>query len=243
MLLAGAIVGFLAGDELSKFISPILYAVGAVAITATFVFSYNFLRASARIYSDQQREINSLKEQLKPTLQIEFKEDDDTFYYESPLFHELEELFDNRSSHKSIKYWRLCRIAVRNCSKTTSIENVEVKLTSIDPVPEKLKGKLPLHLHLMHDNTSPYKQRIDINPDSTQFVDIVEWIWDLEEKEPKFTIYHSVADIDANFPIGDYKIRIEVSGRNATCEPKSFHIGMRNKDGITNKLWMSESPL
>jgi len=110
MLLAGAVFGFLVGDEPRTFLSPILYACGAVLITAVCVFCYNFIYAPSRIYSDDQREINSLKEQLKPSLRIYFKEDDDTFFYESQWYYELEDLFDNRSGYKGLKYWRICRI-------------------------------------------------------------------------------------------------------------------------------------
>lgn len=237
VLFAGAIVGYFMGDAPHKLLTTLIYAFSASFLTGIAVFLWNLLRTPDRIYYEQQCEIRSLKDQLQPVLQIEFKEDD-SYFYESQWHHELEDLFDFGRGHKAIKYWRLCRIAVRNCSKTTGIDNVEVKLTSIDPVPERLKGKLPLYLHFMHDNTSPHKQSMDLNPGSRQFVDTVQWIWDLEEKEPKFMIYHSVADIDATFPIGDYTIRIEASGRNVTCEPKTFYIGMRNKDGGANKLWI-----
>jgi len=238
-----AAVGYVRGDMLSQILSPLVYGLGAAALIALAALSYNLLLAPARIYYEQQIAISALREQLKPTLQIEFKEDDDTFYHESQWFHELSDSLS--TSRKGLVYWRLCRIAIKNLSKSASIENVQVRLTSIEPTPKELKGKLPLHLRFMNDNVQPYKQSIDLNPNSVEFVDVVGWRWerDREMMQAKYFIYHSVAGIDADFPVDDYKITVEASGRNSTCKPKSFSIGMRNKDGTTNKLWMSESPL
>ena len=242
MIISAAIVGWYRGDEPNKFLNPIVYAAGAFAVTSIAVFVYNFLAAPGRIHSDQQKEIRSLSELVKPALRVHFSEDDNTFFYESQWFHELEDLF-NQQSARGLKYLRLCRIALINSSKAISAENVEVRLTSISPLPKELRGKLPLPLHFMNDNIQPYKQSKNLNPNATEYVDVIGWILDRQFKKSTFYVYHCVNDIDAQFPVGDYIITIEASAKNMICKPISLYIGMRNRDGKAFKLWMSERDL
>jgi hypothetical protein len=173
--LAGAIVGYATGGANSHIVNTLIYAVAAWLIVVVVVFFFNLSLSPGRIHFEQSREIISLKEQLKPALEIEFQEDEDRFYYDSPWSFELSDLFDSSRGFRANSYWRLCRLAVKNSSKSGSVENVEVKLTAVDPLPKELAGKLPLPLHFMNDNVQPYKQSKDINPNTTEFVDVVQW--------------------------------------------------------------------
>jgi hypothetical protein len=94
----------------------------------------------------------------------------------------------------------------------------------------------------MNDNVQPYRQSKNVNPNTIEFVDVVQWRLARETMKARFQIYHSVTGIEADFPVADYKFVIEASGRNAACDPKAFYVGMRNKDGEKNKIWMSETP-
>lgn len=246
VLLLGIIALFLLSGPNAAFDQLIYSCFG---IIGAFLLVYCFYRMLAPVKL-MERELSlrrklegekaALEEKLQPKLEIEHNENDPAYFHESPYFRSDTPLPDVLRSHgEELTDWRLCRIAVRNLSKSYTIRNVEVKLLHIEQCPAGLKGKLPLHLHFMHDNNSPFKHSIDINPGSRQFVDVITWSWEIPASgPPEFTINHSEVGLAANIPVDKYKLTIEVSANDAIAISKDFRVGMRNKDGSGNVIWM-----
>jgi hypothetical protein len=181
-----------------------------------------------------------LEDRLKPKLLIEYDEADSNSYHDSPLFHRpqpLHEIFDQPHDRKTVNCWRYCRLKLRNLSMVTA-ENVEVRLAAIEPFPDGLKGKLPLPLRFTHDNVPPYKRYKDINPDSYEFVDVIQQSWPEHGSAPYLVVQHSVDGVEGVFEVGEYRIKIEAAGRNVLCAPTYLNIGVKNKDGTGTKLWL-----
>ncbi len=139
--------------------------------------------------------------------------------------------------HRDLLHWRLCRISLKNLSKSKTIQNVEVKLTNIEPPAQRLQGRLPVHLRFMNDDSTPPKRRIDIHPNTKQFVDVIAWRVEVERGGPEFII-EAIEDVNKNIPVGDYKLTIEVSGQNARSSRKTFCVGMRNQSNDIPKIWI-----
>lgn len=195
--------------------------------------------------AERKKTIEPLKEQQKPELQIDFNENDESSFIESTNFDRrptarnlLKSMVnDIYEKNPNEEFWRLCRISIHNSSKTT-IENVEVRLTNIDICPDELRGKLPLNLRFMHDK-KPYKHSISINPGFRQFVDVIVWYCNMQELNPKFIICSIEQNVNTTiYDNDDYKIKIEVTGKDVIGDSKWFNVGLKKKDKTGGKIWM-----
>lgn len=171
-------------------------------------------------------------------LKIEHEDRNADYYYESPLFirpQTTEELFDNITTMPS---FRLCRISIYNSSETTTIDNISIKLIEIAPVPQELKGKLPLNLQFQHH--LPNK----LDPLERKFIDVVQLEYD--NARPLFNIVNIDIPNRTKFFIdmnnvkknNDYKIKISATGKNIRSTSKEFCFGIRDKDGEGEKNWL-----
>lgn len=94
-------------------------------------------------------------------------------------------------------------------------------------------------MHFMHDNEIPAKHSFNINPDSRKFVDVIVWRWDLSIFDgPMFIIEHTETGVEKEIPVGEYKILVEVSGKDARSNSRQFGVSMKNKDNTRSKIWL-----
>jgi hypothetical protein len=220
------------------------YTCGVVG-ASLLVYGFYRVLAPVRLMEKQtalteqlKKETQFLEEKLQPKLEIGFDENDPRYFFESPYFRS-ERPIDDIIRAETPNDWRLCRISIKNLSTASTVRNVEVKLVQIEKCPDHLKGKLPLRLHFMHDNDNPPTHRLDLNPGSPQFVDVVMLSLDLgADGPPDFVLTHSEIGIEAKLPIDDYKVTIEVSAKDATSLSRAFCIGMREKDEAGLTIWM-----
>ncbi len=201
-------------------------AGGAVMFGIILVASY--MRSAALFPYNIFVENKLLKKQLEPVLEIQFEQNNDIYYQDSPIS----------------PYYRLVRIVIYNPSGKT-INNIEVQLVGIEPMPSHIKGVLPLLLCLK-DDAPPSIRTFDLKPHSKQFINVIQWRPGKESDNmsagfpPVFNIvtFAFVSGVVALLRLADYKITIEVTANDVVPVQKDFNIGIQNNDNTKEKLWM-----
>jgi hypothetical protein len=240
-------VGWQAAIE--KMYIALLFSILPTTICALICFGFYRITVPVEMLNEMKSgcdeanaERRRLEEQIKPKLLLEYDEKDPNSYLDTlNRWKPLEDLFNSDIPLNSDDY-RYSRLKIRNISKAVSVQSVQVQLTSIEPMPAELKGKLPLPLRFTHDNSTPHIQFYEIQPDSWKFVDVIKQVWSDNSARPSsYVVEHSVAGVDASFDVGEYKIRIDATGSNVTCEPAWFNAGFKDRDGTGTKLWLWEA--
>lgn len=203
------------GEEIGIGIS-FLAAIGTIFIC---VFFYNLLFAVPyQLVSYQfektatlEKVIEELKRKEEPQLMMEF----------DPI-HNSSYLHVGRCTGG---FFRLFRISLFNDSHT-SVENAQIKLEQVH-VSQELMGVLPFCLHFKDDNNPPYQKSVTIGPGDRVFVDVVQWIYNLNANStPYFMFYSAIEGINTRIPVGTYTILLKVTGHNISPVFKKYLISI-----------------
>ena len=189
----------------------LLYEIGVLIITFGFLFLWKSLRTvPERIYEEEQKNIEllekenlSLKEQLRPKLEVTFKQG-------------VRPWFQGESG-----YIHTHRIGIINPGAET-VQKVTVQLIDIEPYPNDCNFTMPFCLRFT--NESPTLESKDLqtskNPNESLFVDvfrndfdsnsniIIMEICNTVDTKPECTFYGFIV------PKQSYKITIKVNSNN-----------------------------
>ena len=142
-------------------------------------------------------------------LKIEFGLEGPSSFYQRGFIKE-----ENKQGYS----YELFRIAIQN---SNHFQNIEVKITEIDPCPDYLDGRLPLWLQFQHE---PITSRfIKVKPNDKIFVDIIQSVSSL--KVSRLLLKHTVNGVPQDLPEAKYKIKIRASSENGYDE-KCFIAGI-----------------
>lgn len=198
--------------------------------------------APSKIYDEQAEKIRSFEEKLEPKLQIEFKEKGEAF------FQEIKEYLDKTSADvlygsgaRLYAILQTYRIKVSNRG-LEPIKNVQVKLLSIDPMPENLHG-LPCNLRIMNDNKPTPDIKRGIQNDASEFIDVVNYrIRKIVQRKiisegigdplpMEVLLINRIDGVTSFIPTDKpYDIEIGVTGDNIIGEKRKFKIGIKNEN-------------
>ncbi len=220
--------------------NALLYEIGFLVIVFGVLFLWKSLRVvPERIYNKQQdiikskqKTINLLEEQQKPKLEIRFDENNPRYANDTCKWSKNEQTGEIICIEASHTY----RISIYNSSKTT-IEDVEAKLDKINSVVHPSGHKIPMYESIMPvhfkftNDKKPYKTSCEIHPDDDKTVDIIAcFMISVQVKNDHF-VFQYIEDVypylQFDIDKDDFEITIKVTGRNVTCEPRSFMIGLR----------------
>ncbi len=193
-------------------ISPLwsLVIISAFVIFGLLRINYEqFLSLEEKI-RNQEKEIDKLRERLEPRFEIIFGEDGS---------------FEQVNKLGVDEIQRLYRIGVVNQGGTT-ITNVRVQLEKIDDYNNPF---LPVELRQMHDNTPPYKRSFSLNPEQTQFVDVVSKRERGSGYDVPIVLWYAVEDLPNTIPRSRYKLHILVIGDNVQPHRQIFRVGVNDE--------------
>ena len=222
------IVNCIVANKYYDILVALLYEIGVLIITFGFLFLWKSLKTvPERIYEEQQETINSqqeniesLKEQLRPKLEVTFKQG-------------IRPWFQGESG-----YIHTHRIGIINPGAET-VQKVAVQLIDIEPYPKGCNFTMPFCLRFT--NESPTLESKDLqtskNPNESLFVDvfrndfdsnsniIIMEICNTVDTKPECTFYGFIV------PKQSYKITIKVNSNNGG-EPitKRFRFDPEKKD-------------
>ena len=150
-------------------------------------------------------------------LKIEFADNDHTFKHTG-----------SRDGHGlNAGCLQIYRVAVHNTT-SNDIQEAQVWLTDITPVPPELRGQGALPLHFTHE--APGINTITLTRDEKRFVDVVSFIdkfWN-----PHIRIEHTSSVVRQEIYKGDdgYEIELVAKGNNVKPFHRRFKIGVNTKD-------------
>ena len=219
------IVNCIVANKYYDILAALLYEVIALFIICLLLFLWKSLRVvPERIYNEQQDIINSkqktiesLEEQQKPKLQIDFDKDNPKYLY-------IDDEGDGKSYVSEITAYR---IFIRNTSQMQTTNNVEVRIISIEDCPEWLKRKTPIILNCNK------QESFHIHPGKDQPVNVVQYLYDSRPDEKQFAF---CSNKRFQIPDGNFKIKIEVSAENISCKSKDFIINLKYDEQETKKM-------
>jgi hypothetical protein len=205
---AGAMVGVIIHvvPKLEPVLTKSLWAIPVVAFLC--VLGFRLVMSPYWVYTQErdiltkristaEHQIASLQQRLTPKL------------YMPPIVHE-QPLGDGAATYY---------FDVENHSEGETVENVEVKLTSIDPPAIKW---LPIPLQIKHDNRPQKTREFNLNPKDKKQIDLVNG----GKNSGLFRIVDVVTDIGAWTGIrdGSYSLTVTASGRDTPSVTAVFQV-------------------
>jgi hypothetical protein len=193
------------GMAMNRWIETSTVLVGCYLAMVVLKFFCNLLfKVPLKLYEETKAEVERLKDQLEPKLEILF---DQGFPYD-----------DKRTPGPtgSGDYYRLFRVGVRNIwSKTVS--DLKVVISDIEPRPMTLFP--PLHLQAMHDR--PDRKTTELHPGADP------WCFDVVDQFANGVtrIAPTVTSGEVMSP-GTYTLKITASGRDVPSAVKRFVVSV-----------------
>jgi hypothetical protein len=171
-----------------------------------------------RIYEEKQKDIEllekenlSLKEQLRPKLEVTFDPSD------HPWFQEQKNIGNPFSNLRALGNLYTYRIGLMNHGLEI-VKNIKVRLKEIYPHPKNELPVVPCHLQFMNDTKQPFDESKDLqmtnDPKDGIFVDVFSYFHESKSDKKILGICHIVRPANIVVPTQPYKIKIVVSSDN-----------------------------
>lgn len=128
-------------------------------------------------------------------------------------------------------------MAIKN-NTNHEIQDVQVWLTEIMPVPEEIAGCIPLPLHVTHE--SPGVSIMTLTAQERRLIDVVSFFnrfW-----QPDIRIEHTSGSTKQEFYGGDdgYEIELMVKGKGVRSSRRRFRIGIEEHNLFMKSLAQPE---
>lgn len=212
-IIAIIIVGGLLGYGFHDTFKSVIFPLTGLVLLFLYIFCGNWMNVSKNFYEENL----SLKEQQKSKLEIDFDENNPKYLYEA----------NECDGETYASQLAIYRIFIRNTSQTQTINDVEVRIISIENCPEWLKGKTPINLN--YDK----KEHFYIHPGKDQPVGVVKYEYDSRPDEKQFAF---CSNKRLQIPSGNFKIKIEVSGKDIPCKSKDFTVTLKYDECEIKKM-------
>jgi hypothetical protein len=129
------------------------------------------------------------------------------------------------------------RVGLRNTTDI-DIEDAQVLLTQIDPMPSELRGNLPLPMHVTHEPANI--SAIRLSGGEKRLIDVVSFFdrfWACN-----ININHASKAVKMEVYQGDdaYEIELTAKGKNVRSSRRRFRIGVRDRNLFMDSLQQSE---
>jgi hypothetical protein len=123
--------------------------------------------------------------------------------------------------------WQKYKVAVQNTTNT-EIQEVQVWLTAIEPVPQEVAGYIPLPLHVTH--AAPHVSTMTLTAQERRLVDVVSFFnqfW-----QPYILLEHTseVAKRECYHSDDGYEIELMVKGTGVRPSKRRFQIGVEARN-------------
>jgi hypothetical protein len=190
----------------------------------TRLFRIAQVTRTKEIHSDDETEIDRWHNNRKVPLRIEFVDNSEYKY-----------IGEHTGAGIQRGHVQFYRIAVRNTTDR-DIEEVQVWVTKISPMPDELRGCTPLPLHVTHSPVGEYTMLVPAK--DKRLVDVVSffdrfWSFNIRLEHTSTTAKQEI------FQGGDgHEIELTVHGKQTKASSRRFKIGITNGN---NKNLMMES--
>lgn len=182
----------------------------------------NNVMATTQIEKQDETEVDRFHNRRTLPLRIEFSEDGSYKHVGRTEGYGINE-----------GQWQKYTVAVRNTTNN-DIQDVQVWLTEIDPVPQEVAGYIPLPLHVTH--ASPHVHTMTLTAQERRLVDVVSFFnkfW-----QPDILLEHTspVAKRECYCDEAGYEIELMVKGTGARPSKRRFRIGVEARNLFMTSL-------
>lgn len=124
-------------------------------------------------------------------------------------------------------HWQKYKVAIKNTTNN-EIQDVQVWLTAIEPVPQEVAGYIPLPLHVTH--ACPRVSTMTLTAQERRLVDVVSFFnkfW-----QPHILLEHTseVAERECYCDDDGYEIELMVKGAGVRPSKRRFQIGVEARN-------------
>lgn len=224
----------------------ISYGVRFVIVVAAIVFAIIGLGLLGLVFWQQLHGFtakHSNSTRVLTTAQIEKRDETEVDRFHNRRTLPLRIEFSEDGSYKHVGrtegyginegQWQKYTVAVRNTTNN-EIQDVQVWLTEINPVPQEVAGYIPLPLHITH--ASPHVHTMTLTAQERRLVDVVSFFnkfW-----QPDILLEHTspAAKRECYCDEAGYEIELTVKGTGARPSKRRFRIRVEARNLFMSSL-------